>query len=116
MACAYNVSDTYGTKVVVKVTCKAGDKKIVAYRLTKINGTYNITIEAFNYKKQGGKACKAKFHMAPKGSQCNIPITFHGGNKGAFVKVKIKTHHEVVLMANPFVRPRICLLRIVNCV
>ena len=86
----------------MKMTCKAGDKKIVAYGQTKFNGKYSITVKGFNYKKYGSKACKAKLHMAPKGSQCNIPTTLHGGNKGAFVKVKSETQHEVVLMTKPF--------------
>ncbi|KAH8489456.1 hypothetical protein H0E87_024904, partial [Populus deltoides] len=91
-----------GIGVVVEVTCKAGTNKVKAYGKTKINGKYSITVKGFNYKKYGGKACKAKLHAAPKGSSCNIPTGLHWGNKGASLKVKSKTKYEVVLSAKPF--------------
>jgi len=87
---------------VVEVTCKEGTKKVKAYGKTKINGKYSITLKGFNYSKYGGKACKAKLHMAPKGSPCSIPTKLHWGNKGASLKVKSKTKYEVVLSAKPF--------------
>lgn len=87
---------------VVKVTCKAGDKDIVAYGKTKDNGKYSIAVEGYDYRKFGGKNCKATLHMPPKGSMCNIPTDLHNGKKGAMVKVKSKTYEEVVLQAKPF--------------
>ncbi|KAJ6674718.1 hypothetical protein OIU85_010934, partial [Salix viminalis] len=90
------------TGVVVEVTCKEGTKKVKAYGKTKINGKYSITVKGFNYKKYGGKACKAKLHAAPKGSSCSIPTELHWGKKGASLKVKSKTKYEVVLSAKSF--------------
>ncbi|CDP14664.1 unnamed protein product [Coffea canephora] len=87
---------------VVEVTCKVGDKKIVAYGKTKINGKYSITLEGFDYGKYGAKACMAKLHMAPKDSKCNIPTNLHWGKTGAELRVKSKTDYEVVLYAKPF--------------
>ncbi|KAG5572082.1 hypothetical protein H5410_061848 [Solanum commersonii] len=87
---------------VVEVTCKAGDKKIVSYGTTKINGKFSITVEGFEYRKYGAKACKAKLHNAPKDSKCRIPTNLHWGIKGANLKVKSKNNYEVVLYAKPF--------------
>ncbi|XP_047258387.1 non-classical arabinogalactan protein 31-like, partial [Capsicum annuum] len=87
---------------VVEVTCKAGDKKIVSYGTTKINGKFSVTVEGFEYRKYGAKACKAKLHNAPKDSKCNIPTNLHWGIKGANLKVKSKNSYEVVLYAKPF--------------
>ncbi|XP_047257968.1 extensin-like, partial [Capsicum annuum] len=66
---------------VVEVTCKAGDKKIVSYGTTKINGKFSITVEGFEYRKYGAKACKAKLHNTPKDSKCSIPTNLHWGTK-----------------------------------
>nr|GMD09137.1 extensin-2-like [Ipomoea batatas] len=87
---------------IVEVTCTAGEKKIVAYGTTKINGKYSIEVKEFDYSKYGGKACKAKLHTPPKGSKCNIPTNFHMGIKGATLRIKSKTHYEVVLYAKSF--------------
>ncbi|KAI3798240.1 hypothetical protein L1987_33513 [Smallanthus sonchifolius] len=83
---------------VVEVTCKAaGEKEIVAYGKTKINGKFAITVDGLKYSKYGGaKACVAKLHMAPKGTKCNIPTNLHGGLKGAALKVKSKNDYEVL--------------------
>ncbi|XP_009784904.1 uncharacterized protein LOC107818931 [Nicotiana tabacum] len=87
---------------VVQVTCNVGDKKIVSYGNTKINGKFSITLKGFDYHKYGAKACKIKLQKAPKDSKCNIPTNFHLGIKGANLKVKSKTNYEVVLYAKPF--------------
>ncbi|KAI3794866.1 hypothetical protein L1987_37506 [Smallanthus sonchifolius] len=83
---------------VVEVTCKAdGEKEIVAYGKTKINGKFEITVDGLKYSKYGGaKACVAKLHMAPNGTKCNIPTNLHGGLKGAELKVKSKNDYEVL--------------------
>uniref|UniRef100_A0A1S3ZI07 Extensin-3-like n=3 Tax=Nicotiana TaxID=4085 RepID=A0A1S3ZI07_TOBAC len=87
---------------VVEITCKAGDKKIVSYGTTKINGKFSITVKGFEYGKYGAKACKAKLHSAPKNSNCDIPTNLHWGVNGANLKVKSKNYYEVVLYAKPF--------------
>ncbi|KAG2332228.1 hypothetical protein Bca52824_003408 [Brassica carinata] len=87
---------------VVEVTCKAGDKTVKAYGKTKINGKYAITVKGYNYRKYGGDVCTAKLHAPPKGSPCNIPTSYHMGNKGAKLHVKSKTKYEVVLYAKSF--------------
>uniref|UniRef100_A0A7N0TSH5 Extensin n=1 Tax=Kalanchoe fedtschenkoi TaxID=63787 RepID=A0A7N0TSH5_KALFE len=87
---------------VVKITCKAGDKEIVAYGKTKINGKYAITVKDFKYGKYGARACKAALHAAPKGSKCSIPTDLHHGKKGAHLKLKSINKYEVVLSAKSF--------------
>ncbi|KAF5187193.1 hypothetical protein FRX31_023220 [Thalictrum thalictroides] len=55
----------------VKVTCiAAGDKQIVSYVKTKINGRYSIiTIEGYDYAKYGRNGCKTKLiYLVPKAS------------------------------------------------
>nr|XP_033515472.1 pistil-specific extensin-like protein isoform X1 [Nicotiana tomentosiformis] len=87
---------------VIQVTCKVGDKKIMNFGNTKINGKFSITFKGFDYHKYGAKACKVKLQKAPKDSKCNIPTNFHLGIKGANLKVKSKTKYEVVFYALPF--------------
>lgn len=91
-----------GTGATVEVSCKAGEKEIVAYGETKTTGKYSVTIKGFNYAKYGETACKAKLHMAPKGSACNIPTNLNGGNKGIQVNIKSKNHYLILLQTEPF--------------
>ncbi|OIT39048.1 PREDICTED: pistil-specific extensin-like protein [Nicotiana attenuata] len=87
---------------VVQVTCNVGDKKIVNFGNTKINGKFSITLKGFDYHKYGAKACKVKLQKAPKDSKCNIPTNLDWGIKGANLKVKSKNNYEVVLYAKSF--------------
>ncbi len=81
------------------MSCKAGEKEVVAYGKTKSNGKYSIEVKGFDYAKYGGKACKAKLHAPPKGSPCNIPTNLHWGKVGAKLRVRSWSRYDVGLEA-----------------
>ncbi|MQL71132.1 hypothetical protein Taro_003456 [Colocasia esculenta] len=87
---------------VVKITCKADYKEIVAYGTTMSNGKYSVTIKGYDYVKYGGVHCQAVLHAPPKGSLCNVPTDHNNGKKGAKLHVKSKNYELVVLKAKPF--------------
>ncbi|XP_020590284.1 extensin-2-like [Phalaenopsis equestris] len=81
---------------IVKVTCDAGDKTYVSYGKTKHFGKYSVNVKGFPFWKHRARACRVELHAAPKGSKCKIPTNL---NKGAPLKVIVKSHELVVLKA-----------------
>ncbi|CAA6658211.1 unnamed protein product [Spirodela intermedia] len=101
MGCAHPDTPERG-RATVKVTCKAGDKHILAFGKTRSTGVYSIIVKGYDYVKYGAANCKAQLHAGPNGSLCNVATDINRGNKGAKLHVKSTSNRLIVLKTKSF--------------
>eukprot|EP00250_Pteridium_aquilinum_P035846 c9997_g1_i2 orf=349-1320(+) len=89
--------------VTVGVFCQNGKSRESFYGTTNGKGIFKIELIGFDYERcGGGKVCEAKLISPSYATSCTLPTNLHGGQKGAHLHIKSKSHNEVVLLAGPF--------------